>query len=98
MAVPNSGSPKTAFVQAMLPLTPVFVAQLLFAPYQTVAVLPAGSVQVWPSFAQATALGGGTAVGAATARLIAALVVLAPALSYALAVTLCVPTLAPFQL
>ena len=86
--MPTIGSPKTAFVQAMLAVTPVRDTQLLPAPYHTRAVAPLGSTQVPPSVAQATAVAGGTLIGGAdTATVTAALVVAAPALSKARAVT-----------
>ena len=88
MKVPKIGSPNTSFVQAMLPVTPVRDTQLLPAPYHTRAVAPAGSAHVPPSVAQATAVAGGTPAGGTdTVRFTAALVVAAPALSKARAVS-----------
>ena len=64
--MPTTGSVNTAFVQAMLPATPVRTTQLEFAPYQTLAVVPVGSVQVPPSAAHVTAFAGGVDEGVPT--------------------------------
>jgi hypothetical protein len=57
--VPTAGSPKVPTSQAIEPVTPVRETQRVSAPNHTVAVLPAGSVQVWPSAPQAVAAAGG---------------------------------------
>ena len=80
----------------MLPETPVLENQLVRAPYQTVALDPAGIRQTAFSLAHKIDDAGG--VDPTTVIVLTALVLIAPELSKALAVKLRVPTGALVQL